>query len=69
MLSIYDVIALILKEEGCDLICPIGSRLYKKKGLTTSLNCVVILNRLALCGIVLYLLREEICLLKEMEIA
>jgi hypothetical protein len=38
------------------------------KGLTTFLNYVVILNSLAFCGRFVYCW-EEICLLKEMEIA
>ena len=38
MFSIYDVIALILKEEGCDVISPLGSSLYKRKGLDNFLK-------------------------------
>ena len=38
MFSIYDVIALILKEEGCEIICPVVSQFYKRKGLDNFLK-------------------------------
>ena len=61
MFSIYDVIALILKEEGCDVICPLGSRLYKRKGLDNSLKLC--------CNSEQSSIMREICLLKEMDVA
>ena len=50
MFYIYDVIALILKEEVYDVICPGDSQLYKKKVLTTLLNYVVIFSSLVFYG-------------------
>ena len=55
MFSIYDVIALILKEEGCDVISPLGSRLYKRKELDNSLKLC--------CNSEQFSILRQICLL------
>ena len=61
MFSIYDVIALILKEEGRDVMCPVGSLFYKRKGLDIFLNLC--------CNSEQSSIMREICLLKEMDVA
>jgi len=61
MFSVYDVIALILKKEGFDVICPVGSRFYKRKGLDNSLDLC--------CNSEQFSIAWEICLLKEMDVA
>jgi hypothetical protein len=61
MFSIYDVIALILKEEVYDVICPGDSPFYKRKGLDNSFKLC--------CNFEQFRILWGICLLKEMEIA